>query len=273
MIENETCDCDTLTFFDEADSVTVFDQGLMAREKTESYMVFDDARRLPYSFIKGALQVDEDWDPLRFAGSVGIVKAFISGETQQISRAHHTFNGVEQTAELLNPFDGKTYFLFAKFDGESMSLDISLSPKTTLESVGRLAYAYEGEIYGRQYNIEVVRRWDALSENVKEEGKTVWHQYPDGAYIVLSNDKGDRIKIFRGATTGKVLGMDAFTGYQSRVYLPKRVDNDTKRDMFLFFYASEFSQDFVDDVQRLPDCLNYPEEQGAGECDFNIVLM
>lgn len=258
MIKNESCDCDTITFFEDLNSAT-------------GYIKPSDGNRQPYSFTTSALYVDEEWSLLNFNNVVDFVVSFINKEILQVSS---TFHGVEQTGELLNPFDGKTYFLFAKFDGKSFSLDISSTPKTPVEAVGYLKDTYSAKIYNRNYQMKVVRQWEGVTEGVKTNGEKIWHQYPDGAYTIISNDSGDKIKIFQGATPGNFMGIDTFTGYKSIAYVPKGAGNDIKRDAFLFLYASEFSQRFINDVQNLPDCLDPPKKQDqdtAKECNLNIV--
>ena len=272
MIISESCDCDTITFVESLKPVTIFDKGIIARRKTEGLLEFKDGTEQSYSLIKGALYMDKDWDPLMFSGSAGVIVDFINGRTLRASRSNPTLNAVEQTAELFNPFDGKTYFLFAKFDGDSISLDISLTTGASGKGVGYLEYAYAANIYGTIYEMKVLRKWESVSENLEENGEKIRHQYPDGAYIVISDDKGGKIRIFQGATTGKYLGMNAFTGYKSIVYFPRGIGSDIKRDVFLFFYASEFSKDFVDDIKILPDCLTYSKDRYEEECDFNIVM-
>ncbi len=41
--------------------------------------------------------------------------------------------------------------------------------------------------------------------------------------------------------------------------------------MFIFYYSSEFSEDFADNLQLLLECLKYPEKQTEGECPLGIV--
>ena len=273
MMGNESCNCDTITLVELATPVTIFDQGVVAREKTDGYITFRDGTERRYSFVKGALYVDEDWNPLHISGSTGVVRDFISGKTRRTSRAYRTINGVEQMAELLNPFDGKSYYLFARFDGESIELDIFLTPRPSAKAVGYLEDAYAARIYDRRYQMNVVRQWASASETARVDGNKVWHHYPDGAYIIISNDKGNQVKLFQGATVGKALGADAFVDHKSVVYIPKGVGGDLERDMFLFFYASEFAGEFVDDLENLPDCLNTPEQRGEGGCEIhNMVL-
>ncbi len=271
LIENEPCDCEAVEFIEEEPEL-VFDRGLVSREKTSGYVLRKDGSHQPYSLIKGALYVDKDLNLLHISGRKGIIIEPGSEKTETFSRTHMTFHGVKQVVDLLNPFDGEEYTLSAGYNGESINVAIENSQNDKTSRVGNIDSAHTGNINGHAYQLNIERQWQGTGEKIHVDGENVWHQYPDGAFFTLSNDEGMEAKVFQGAGTGKMMGMDVFSGNRSIAFLPTGISDTIKRDMFLFYYGIDFFQTFVDDIQMLPGCLNYPEEQSAGECPGNVVI-
>jgi len=270
MIQNEGCDCEVMEFVGE-EAVTVLTSGLTARERTEGRVSVKGAAPKPYSFTKGPLYVDADPGLLNRSGSVGVERDLVSGKTSASSRAFFKFKGVKQAAELLNPFDGETYRLSAEYDGGPVR--VVVEPNSGEGAVGELASAYSGTINGRAYRLRIVRQWEGTTVEESADREFVWHHYPDGAYIVISNDEGVEVKVFEGANPRQSLGLEAFNGYRSIAFVPRGTPDDLKRDFFLFYYASAFSRELAEAIRLLPRCMDSPEEPGdEEECPPNMVI-
>ena len=270
MMQDEKCNCEKIEFV-ETGSKVVFDQGLVPRTKSEGYTLHNEGRR-SYSLVKSALHVEEKRNLL-----TDIAEAAISGLIAEALggtvHSYRTFDEVKQTQDVVNPFDGEQYIFSASSNGRSAIIEVRKKHQDKNNAMGVLVSQHSGDVNGLVYKLSLMRQWDGITDEEKgADGETVWHQYPDGAYIVLSNEEGLEVKVFQGAIKGKVLGMDAFTGYKSVAFVPKGTHIDIKRDFFLFYYAAEYFQEFVDDVLSLPECLNNSEEPISDKCPGNIVL-
>ncbi len=273
MIESENCDCEVIEFTGE-EAETVFVRGRV-EERTEGRVLKKGAAPVPYHFTKGPLYVDEDKALLSRRGSVSKGRDLVTGKTSLSAETPFAFTALRQAAELLNPFDGAAYRLTGTLlvEGGVRVVVERLSVEGP-RVVGETVSAYSGSVYGHDYRLRIVRRWKAATEEESAEREFVWHHYPDGAYIVISNDEGIEVKVFEGANPRRTLGLEAFSGYRSIVFVPKGTTEGLKRDVFLFYYASALSRDITADARMLPTCLKSKDEPPDDEegCPPSIVV-
>lgn len=270
MIQNESCNCEKIEFV-ETDSKISFDNGIVPRMKSEGYMRNEEGITEAYSYVKSALYVKEDRNLLSDIADavvIGLLTETVGGNWH----ADKTFKGVRQTIDIQNPFDGEKYTLSATSDGRSAIVKIAQRVEDKLIPLGAVISPYSANFNERHYKLKVERQWGSHTYDKEEGGETIWHHYPDGAYMLLMINEEPKVKLFRGAVPGKTFGLASFTGYKSVVFVPKGTHPDIKRESFLFYYGVEFFHDFTDDVMALPECLNKSENDVPESCPPSIVM-
>lgn len=235
MLENEHCDCSRIEFLGE----------------DEGRYIEDGVVRGRFSYAERKLRVDVD------DGFLGLMSHLSSTVT---------FSEVRQKVDVVNPFDGQGYVMSAVYDGENTRVNIKRGGGDAAELVGHLVSSDTGTIGKRIFRVKEDRRWAGTMEKASVDGETIWHHYPDGAYLVISLDGSHDTKIYQGAVPGKFAGMDVFSGYRSVVFVPRNQDSDYRRDLFLFYSGMVFFQEFSDTVMILPLCLNDEETRNSEEC-------
>lgn len=175
-----------------------------------------------------------------------------------------TFSEVRQKVKLLNPFDGREYVMSAVYDGDASR--VKIKDDGGVGMVGHVAANDGGTVGGRVFRVKEERWWAASMVKASINGETRWHQYPGGAYLVIAADGAPDAKIYQGARAGKFAGLDAFEGCRTIVFVPRDQGRDYRRDLFLFYSAMAFYQEFSETIENLPYCLNEEEARQAEEC-------
>ncbi|HFE32477.1 MAG TPA: hypothetical protein ENJ17_04100 [Gammaproteobacteria bacterium] len=265
LMKAESCDCERIEFVEGSGDVA-FRKGAL-QQKSTGHVQSEDGTRRNYELAKGALYVTED------TALPGTVAIEVGGGILTLGEpSQRRFSRVRQRLDLLNPFDGKRYVLAALYDGRDTQVHIRHRGRSEGPPLGFVVSADAGVIDGKNYTLSRLRTWHDASEERKAKGGTVWHRYPAGAYLVLSAGPGREIKLFQGAQTGKVLGMEAFVGEHSVAYLPRGMGVEERRQFFLFYHANEFRGELLEAIDILPDCLGVPADERMVECPSSVVM-
>ena len=262
LIQQESCDCKRVTILENEPEMII--KG--SRIQTEGSIQIDNGPVKSYRISKSPLQIKSDLNLLHFSSSADNILELINNNGLQHSINGRNISQVSQSLDISNPFDGGNYRVSARYDGESIRFDIGKLEKGRLEKTGQLLSADSARINQRDYRFKLINEWPQKTEDIKSGGKSIWHQYPEGSYSILSSDPDIQVKLFQGAQTTKVLGLDTFQGYRSLALVPANLSPQIEADIFLFFYSLEFAESFIDDFQQLPYCLSHPEAQKSGEC-------
>jgi len=235
LIEQETCDCRQVE--------------IIGNE--EGYVLEDGAKK-PYLYQRGRMNVKT---------GINLILDLIMDE-RPITR-------VTQRANLRNPFDGKEYVISGLYDGAGTRVSIQLKDATR---VGWIRKPGLGTIYKRKYETKSTRWWRGSIEKRKVNGETVWHQYPGGGQLVVSDGSGTETKLFQGAVAGKIMGLDTFDKLRTVIFVPKASHPDHLRNLFLFYYGGMFYETFSNDIARLPDCLDDKSDMRPDECPSDLYV-
>ncbi len=170
-------------------------------------------------------------------------------------------------------YDGKRYRLQARFhdagdDGVQIVREkpepATLLGHIPLPSRGDLL---EGRINTHDFRYRQSQSWRAQTLKRKENGKTVWHQYPGGSLAVVENDAGWQAELLSGAQVTELMGVPAYSGPLYKLQIKPSLSEDEEEALLVFLLAAMLAQEFHYNAEMALDCLQMnQDDRNANGC-------